>query len=550
VSAPDRILSRTRRPRPGGRTARARAFSATAALGILAATVAGFWCYRRLSWTVAATSDGGANALQAQDMLHGNWLLRGWEVSDVSFYTTELPEYIMVELTRRLGPDVIHVSAAVTYTLLVLASGLLARGRARGGDGLARGLIAAGIMLAPQLGFGVGVLLLSPDHTGTQVPLLLGWLVLDLAPRRWYVPVFLGGLLAWVQFADRAALLTGAVPLLVASAALTCRALARGAEFSWRSQSYELSLAAAAAASVAAAWTSARLFAAAGAFTAFPLSFLPGPAGQLPAHLWLTGWGILELYGANLVGIHGALPMFFAVVHMLGLALAVLGCGFACWRFWGFRRDAELIDGVLTAAILCNLASYALSTAPGTVFNSYNAREIAAVLPLGAVLAGRRLGPRLREFPVARPALGALLLCYASALGYGAAQPAVAAQTQELAGWLAARHLSYGLAGQEANIATVDSGGRVHLVMVVTGASENVRPFWYQMKASWYDPRLHFADFLVTATPGGRFETISPAVAYRTFGPPAAVCHFSGYTVMVWHRNLLARLAPLQPVLP
>jgi hypothetical protein len=537
---------RAEQARPERRTTRSRVQRVTAGLAILAAIAAAFWCYHRLSWTVPANSDGGAIALQARDMLQGNWLLRGWETSDVSFYTTELPEYIVVELIRPLGPDVIHVSAAATYTLLVLAAGLLARGRARGGEGLTRGLVAVGIMLAPQLVLGVGVLLAAPDHTGTQVPLLVGWLVLDLAPRRWYVPVVLCGLLAWVEFADRAAVLTGAVPLLVASVALAGRALRRRRGISWRSQTYELSLAAAAVGSVAVAWIAARLFAAAGAFTSFPLNFPLVPRQQLWLHTWLTAEGVLQLYGADLSGVHGALPMFFAIVHMLGLGAAVAGFGFACWRFWGFRRDPDLIDGILTAAIVINLASYLVSTAPGTAFDGYNTREIVAVLPLGAVLAGRHLVPRLRQLRVARPALGALLVCYAAALGYGVAQPAVQSPSEELAGWLVAHHLSYGLAGAEANVTTVETRGRAQLVMVFTDPSNTVQPFWYQMKASWYDRRQHFANFIVTAIPGGNFDPVSVKVADKTFGKPAAVYHPGpGYTVMVWHRNLLDRVGPV-----
>ncbi len=128
------------------------------------------------------TSDGAAQALQARDMLAGNWLLHGWTLSDVSFYTTELPEYVLVELVRPFGAGVIHVAAAVTYTLLVLAWPARSRGVARAGrKAWSRRLLAAGIMLAPQLGYGAFVLLLSPDHVGTQVPLLLGWLLLDRA---------------------------------------------------------------------------------------------------------------------------------------------------------------------------------------------------------------------------------------------------------------------------------------------------------------------------------------------------------------------------------
>ena len=36
--------------------------------------------------------------------------------SDVSFYTTELPEYAVVELARGLHPEVVHLSAAAHCT--------------------------------------------------------------------------------------------------------------------------------------------------------------------------------------------------------------------------------------------------------------------------------------------------------------------------------------------------------------------------------------------------------------------------------------------------
>ena len=50
---------------------------------------------------------------------------------------------------------------------------------------------------------------------------------------------------------------------------------------------------------------------------------------------------------------------------------------------------AGLVDSVLAVAIVANLLSYLLSIDPGTMLGTgYEAREIAAVLPLGAVLAG------------------------------------------------------------------------------------------------------------------------------------------------------------------
>ena len=106
--------------------------------------------YWRQSQSLSLSSDGASNVLQAWAMLHGNVLLHGWRVSDVSFYTTELPQYVLIESVLGLGTWVVHVGAAVTYTLIVLLAAWLAKGTATGRAGWARALLAAGILAAPS----------------------------------------------------------------------------------------------------------------------------------------------------------------------------------------------------------------------------------------------------------------------------------------------------------------------------------------------------------------------------------------------------------------
>ena len=91
------------------RTRRRRLVSAAV---VLAACAGLFWCYLRLSATYPSGSDAASNALEAWDLLHGNWLLHGWTLTDVSFYTTELPEFAAVELVRGLNPGAVHATAA------------------------------------------------------------------------------------------------------------------------------------------------------------------------------------------------------------------------------------------------------------------------------------------------------------------------------------------------------------------------------------------------------------------------------------------------------
>ena len=88
----------------------------------------------------------------AWDMLHGNVLLHGWYLSDVSFITTELPQYVLLVWLFGLHTDTAHIAAAMTYTLVVILSVLLARGRVSRREARPRMLLTAALMFAPQLG--------------------------------------------------------------------------------------------------------------------------------------------------------------------------------------------------------------------------------------------------------------------------------------------------------------------------------------------------------------------------------------------------------------
>ena len=532
--------------------------------GVAGAAVVLFIAYLRMSGTYAATSDGADQALQGWDMLHGNLLLHGWTLGDVTYYTTEIPQYALVEMVRGLGADVVHIAGAITYTLLVLAAGLLARGRATGRDGLIRLLVAVGIMLAPQFGNATHLLLSQPDHLGTQLPLLLIFLMLDRAPRRWYIPVAAGAALAWVVVADRVALLDAAVPLALVCGARVLLAVLRHRK-SLASQWYELSLAAAAVLSFVVAELAVRLISALGGYHVTPVvSAQLAHLHSLPRRFVVTLEGILNMYGGDwfhisqnspfgpdLGGLPLAVGVALAAVHLAGLALAA----------WGFLRafrhffdPADLVSPVLATAIVINVTAYTLSIIS---YGLFDAREIVAVLPFGAVLAGRMVPARLAGVPRRlKPALAyasaGVLACYLAALGYGAAQSPVADNEQAVIPWLEAHHLTSGLGTYaESNLLTLDSGGRITIREVAWWSSGDV-PRSFETKASWYDPRHSYANFILTNTAeqwgmdGGDHRLIGlipgSAIAALHAGPPAHVYHYKTFTIMVWNHNLLDNL--------
>ena len=80
------------------------------------------------------------------------------------------------------------------------------------------------IMLAPQPGIGVFVLVFSVGHIGTAAPVMLTWLVLDrfgltrrdgttpTLRQRWYIPLIIAVLLAWALMADPLVLVVAIYP--------------------------------------------------------------------------------------------------------------------------------------------------------------------------------------------------------------------------------------------------------------------------------------------------------------------------------------------------
>jgi hypothetical protein len=418
-------------------------------------------CYLLQSSTGAVDSDAASNALQAWSMLHGNVLLHGWLVSDVPFFTTELPEYALVEAIRGLRPDDVHVCAALTYTLLVLGAALVARGQARGREGIVRALLAGGIMVAPELGYGTNTLLESPDHTGTGVPLMAILLLLDRVRPRWYVPPAVLVLLAWVIVADPLASYAAAGPIAAVGVVRAGSRLARrgqDAEPGW----YDPALAVAAVASVP---LSHAVLAAIHAHGGFYVHQVPGrlfaSASALPHQARTVGLCVLILFGADPVSQSPGLMTAIAFMHVAGLVVAGLGLLAGIWRFFGrTASQPNRVAQILVAGTLAVLAAGWLGT---HVTSGFDAHEIAVVLPFAAALAGRMLGAwaiRVRLAPVLAIVLGGYLV----ALGVASTQPAVPNVNQSLADWLVMHHLDHGLSGYwQGNSVILDSGGVVTL---------------------------------------------------------------------------------------
>jgi len=523
---------------------------------VLAALASGLYiAYLHLSQAQPENSDEANILLMASDMAHGNVLLHGWNVSDVPFITTELPQIALLTWMFGLRVETAHIAAAMTYSLVTLTAMALARGGTTGTAAITRMLLALAIMIAPQPGIGVFVLILSVGHIGTALPVLLTWLALERYGGRPWAAMLIALLLAWALTADPLITVIAIVPLALVAAIRR-----------------EWWLVAAAGASYLLALGAGQLVSALGGYVQQPVPY----AITAPATWWwharVALHGLLAMFGAYYVPspqLNG-LDEAIAASHVVGVVLAMWAALATARRFFRRGRDADMISQLLLVGIAANLGAYVTSTLANA--SALNTREVAPVLPFAAVLAARALGGRMLVVrKVAGRAAAAIgvglagmtLGGYCYGLAVHAAAPAAADPYAQVEAYLASQHLTRGLSGYwQSSYITVDTGGAITVRAVVAGC---LQPHQWESKPSWYAPsEAHPANFILSDRLPGYFQLFRPADAtlrtLKAWYPHARRVPFGGvrlraggisyhYVVHVYPADLMAQLPRLRVAL-
>jgi hypothetical protein len=488
--------------------------------------IALFAFYLRISFVGYVTSDGANNALQAWDMLHDNVLLHGWYVSDVSYYTLDLPVLAVTEIFFGLSDLTSHVASALTYLIVTVSAVALALTDSRGLARVARcGVVVAVLTAMFHVVRTAPYLLGPPNHTGTSAFLLVSFLLIDRAPGRRFTPPLLCAILCAGQIGD-ATIRYVAVPAIV----VVCGYRAVAAR-TFRVGDAANALAAAASVPLAAAVRAVMLHF--GAYQmAAPRTAISRPR-QWPHNAAFAWHAIRILFGAE-VG-SGSSSLARDAGYILALAcLLAAAAGFA--RVAVTWRTASRAEQLLCAAIVINISAYVISTMPGLS----DPWEIVAVLPCGAVLAARACVPAhiagtLRVGLTAGLAFIAALL----PLTISAGQPAAAVPTAPLSAWLESHGLTYGLAGYwNSSVITLHSGNGVQ-VRAVTMRGRQVLRYDWETDTSWFDASRHDATFVIIDLHG---NGLSPS-AESYFGKPVKIEYVAHWAILIYQKNLLLQVA-------
>jgi hypothetical protein len=467
-------------------------------------------------------ADGGNNALQAWDLLHGHLRLGGWQIGDANYYFLELPLIALSEAIFGIGETAEHVASSLTYMLVAAVAVAAAVSDSRGAARPARALVALAVMGAPLFGGIVFLMLEEPDHVGTGVFIIGAFLLIDRLPKRRFTAPLLLVLLCAGQFEDLMVLYFAvpAIAVVCGYRALAARSLrSRDAMFALMAVlSFPLT------SLITMVWVHL------GGFTTAANRGSVSPVHEWPQHIANVWVNILELYGASPAP--GVVPGARAYFGYACVLAAVAGFCLVLWRW----RRASRAEQFAVAAIVFN---FGLDAVTSFAYRG-NPHELAAVLPCGALLASRALVPaRIRSTTLAIAAVTAAAVVAVVPLAVAAVRPVHQSPKDPLVATLESHGLTYGLAiYDDGSTATVLSRNKVQLETLNVGATSLGRSH-YEVKEDWYFPSLYYADYVV-ADPAQR---LPPSVVILYFGEPTTTYKVGHLTIMVYKKNLLRLLS-------
>jgi hypothetical protein len=258
--------------------------------------------FTKFARTQPTNADGLSAVLEGDAIRHGNILLHGWTLSNVSFYTTDLWMYALAIASRGFSPVLARDVPALIYALVVVVSLCIT---ARGLD---RRFILPGLCLCFAL-IGLPSIFLAHLvfegllHSGTLLLVLLAFLMIDIPSQTSLTLLRLIGFalfLAMAAIGDTLAVYIGIIPVIFVCAIRLFQARTVLADRSTYTE--EFKLIGAAALSLIITYGFTRLVRHLGGFILVPFHPSIVSLSGLGRNVYLTVEGLLELFHADIFG--------------------------------------------------------------------------------------------------------------------------------------------------------------------------------------------------------------------------------------------------------
>ncbi len=498
-----------------------------------------FASYLLISRIVVYNSDDASILLEAQSMLHGNYLLQGWYMPTDNFLTIDIPLYA---LGLKLGFPLVallRIVPSLLYTSVILCSGYLVSTLLPHEQRLWSWLALLGILAFPPL-YMVQLLLVGPIHVGTLLFALIALIAyrhfLRGAGRKWFAFAVLQFLLLLAVVGDPFVLVFLVVPLLLTE----CTQMVLKRRISLQEN--------------------AVFFA---SLCAIVIS------GAIHWALNIAGVHILLTDGFAFTSIRGMLSNLHQAILIVSF---IFNADIFTASSFSLSRLSTLVNAVVVLAlsiavisVIVNQAKRALlrtETTPDTkiiqasIWSSLGTVAAFILSTLGGVLGRRYLYPLLflsepGTFPaifkfmhkyVLRIAVVCVFIANALPFAFSLAQvPASVPSQIPLLAVLREHHLTQGLGSYwVAAIVTVQSEEQIVVRQVIPRAN-HLQPYLFLANEQWFDPaNLRQANFIIYR----ESDDISTyyAASVRTFGKPDHQYHADGFIILAWDTPLLVHV--------
>jgi len=500
------------------------------------------------------TSDSVQSFLEAQSILHRNFLLSGWRLSSDSYIFTDTPFFVIYERLFGARPEALIVVPSIIYVLIIaacLAASLRSLKPSRHNiAALATIVLLVGLpSLRPpsiHLFSPATPILLADHHAASILFSLVALMLLAVLARagrirdRWGVASML--VLVWA-----ATLASDPFTLFFAFGPAILVLLGDLVLFRHKTKQSSLVI----------ITISASIL---GIIIPMLLYRLGGPAVEDTVGLRFAGpkdfiiniqamfFGFLYSADAYIFG--KELWSTETLAHLFRLSGWILGAAFILWnlprlkRHWkGSLFDRILIASIATLTLACILSEQFAFGLASDVFDGGEGRiYISPLIILGAVLAARAVPTVEARLPmktlrsVARNGLvvlaaGLLILQFPRALTL-ARSPAWVRNNPyvEISQWLEARHLTHGIGEYwVSTIIRALTDGQVSVNAVVAGSGGRLEPYVFDTDAHFF--RAGDTPMFVIWRAGDdpfNWYGVNPDTVKATYGPPVSVERLPG----------------------
>ncbi len=514
-------------------------------IGIIILGALLFTIYLLISRIVSYNADDASILLEAQSMLHGNYIMRGWYMPTDNFLTIDIPLYT---LGLRLGfspTALLHIVPSLLYTLVVLCSGYLVSTLLPPEQRLWSWLALLGILAFPPL-YMVQLLLVGPIHMGTFLFALIGLIAykhfLSGVRGKWFAFALLFFLMILAMVGDPFVLVFLVLPLILTE----CTQMVIKKRISWQENAVFFGMFLAFVISRVLLWILARAGVHVLANDGFSLTSIQGMITNLQQGIML----VYFIFNANIftansfslsrlpVLINAIVVSVFGVAIICTLIYVIVNRGKSSLFQAGATPETKIIQVSLWSSI-GTAAAFILSTLGGALGRRY-------LYPL-LFLSEFGTFPIVFKFVhkyVLRIAIVLVLVANAIPFAISLYQaPASVSSEIPLVAVLKEHHLTQGLGSYWMSaFVTVLSEEQVVIRQVIP-QNNYLRPYLFLADRKWFDPaNLQQADFIVYRDSDNVSAYYNASV--RTFGIPDHQYHVNGFTLLTWNTPLLTHVHP------